>query len=164
MNKEVSNIIKSNVNFLSSDINLDSKGNLKKVGFQDMVYLIAKQQIIFTLQGVKDKEQREKEIYEALESLVNELIEVGAWKNRARKSFEQKEEINKLFYSVFLPMLEDRGLCGKLEGTQDYVTQDKDTLEDWKVNSINWMNLTTKEKIEEKKGKTSVKVLMSKSS
>ena len=60
-------------------------------------------------------------------------------------------------------MLEDRGLCAKLEGTQDYVTQDKETLEDWKVNAINWKNLTMIDKREEKEGKTSEKVVMTSS-
>ncbi len=161
MNKEVKLIIDSNVNFLSSDINLDSKGNLKKIGFQDMPFLIAKNQIVFTLQSVKDKEQRESEIYEALETLVSKLTEVGAWKNRARKSFEEKESVNKYFYSLFLPLMEEKGLVIKLEGTQDYISTDKETKEVWKANAINWKNLTSIDKREEREGKQVMKVVKS---
>ena len=60
-------------------------------------------------------------------------------------------------------MCEDKGLLSKLEGTQTYITTSPSG-NDWCPKQPNWANLTRADKKDEKEGKTSMKVVSTKSS
>ena len=162
MNKDVKQIVDSNVKFLTSDMNKNKLGEFNKIGVNDVAFNIARQQITFIFSDVKDSSERESQIYDSIQSLIDALTEANVWKNRMRSTFNAKDICNKLFYSHFLPMLEKEvGEMCKLEGTQDYILTDPTTKEESKCNAINWKNLTRLDKKEEKEGKTAMKVVKS---
>ena len=74
MNKDVKQIVDSNVKFLTSDMNKNKLGEFNKIGVNDVAFNIARQQITFIFSDVKDSTERESKTYDSIQSLIDALI------------------------------------------------------------------------------------------
>ena len=93
MNKDVKQIVDSNVKFLTSDMNKNKLGEFNKIGVNDVAFNIARQQITFIFSDVKDSSERESQIYDSIQSLIDALTEANVWKNRIRSTLKTNGDI-----------------------------------------------------------------------
>lgn len=160
--KNLVEVITNNcVTTLTSEQNKNKLGEFKKIGSSDLAYRLQVQNFQAIFSEEKDNEKREKLVYDACSILINKLEANKVWKNRSRKTFKSKDEINRLFNTFFKVECEKRDLVIKLDIDNQYICTDPDTNEEWLLNAINWKNLSTADKIEEKQNKQVMKVIKS---